>query len=233
MKGVLVMAKRMISLILCLTVFILLIPAAAMAWDGIVAVTLDWGDTIYDICRSYGVNYYEAKDTIMLLNGFDAEWQLGALYPGNTILLPVNNMPVSSYVEPRIEESVPEDAVLFYVIPYTIHNGDTLESVYSRWGLRYETYAAMIRSLNGLENLDSLVVGTTYYLPTTWENVGPGFCVAVVCHIMRYGENAYDVFYDYGIPYNRYVNILRCFNGWRDLTRLGAGDQLLIPVILK
>ena len=59
----------------------------------------------------------------------------------------------------------------------------------------------------------------------------PGFAVAVVCHVMRYGENAADVFYDYGINYGRYSNILLAFNGWRDLTRLNVGDQLLIPVV--
>lgn len=225
------MAKRILSLVLCLTMFVLLIPAAAMAWDGVIAVTLERGDTVYDICRSFGVDYYEARDTILLLNGFEEEWQLGTLYPGNTILLPVNYA-TEPAAEPVYEETVPADSVLFYVIPYTFRNGDTIESVYSRWGLRYETYAGMIRSLNGVLDLDSLTVGTTYYLPTTVENIGnAGFCVAAVCHVMRYGENAYDVFSDYGVNYSRYFTILQAFNGWRDLSKLGAGDQLLIPVV--
>lgn len=225
------MAKRLLSLILCLTIFVLLVPAAAMAWDGIVAVTLEAGDTVYDICRAYGIDYYEARDVILALNGFDEEWQLGTLYPGNTIVLPVNYSMTETYNAPAPEDAFPADAVLFYVVPYTIHNGDTIENVYQRWGLRYETYAGMIRSLNGVQNLDALTVGTTYYLPTTLENVQPGFAVAVVCHVMRYGENAADVFYDYGINYGRYSNILLAFNGWRDLTRLSVGDQLLIPVV--
>ena len=168
---------------------------------------------------------------ILALNGFDEEWQLGTLYPGNTILLPVQYGVTETYNAPAPEEDFPADSVLFYVVPYTIHNGDTIENVYMRWGMRYETYAGLIRSLNGVQDLDSLVVGTTYYLPTTLEHVEPGFAVAVVCHIMRYGENAADVFYDYGINYGRYSNILMAFNGWRDLTRLNVGDQLLIPVV--
>ena len=225
------MVKRMLSLILCLTIFVLLVPAAAMAWDGIVAVTLEAGDTVYDICKAYGVDYFEAKDIILALNGIDEEWQLATLYPGNTILLPVNYGVTQTYNAPAPEEEIPADAVLFYVVPYTIHNGDTIENVYNRWGLRYETYAGLIRSLNGVEDLDALSVGTTYYLPTTAENVQTASPVAVVCHIMRYGENAADVYYDYGINYGRYSNILMAFNGWRDLTRLGVGDQLLIPIV--
>ena len=65
--------KRVLSLILCLALFVLLVPAAAMAWDGVVAVTLDWGDTVYDICSSYGLNYNDVKGVIMQLNGFDAD----------------------------------------------------------------------------------------------------------------------------------------------------------------
>ena len=226
------MAKRVLSLILCLMMFVLLIPSAAMAWDGIVAVTLDPGDTVIDICRIYGTDYYEAKDLILILNGFEEEWQLGVLYPGNTILIPVKYNPEPDYDEAENEDTAPEDAVLFYVIPYTIQNGDTIDNIYSRWGLRYETYADMIRSLNGVLDLDSLAVGTTYYLPTTWENTRTAASsVAVACHIMRYGENAYDVFYDYGINYNRYYTILQSINGWRDLSAIGAGDQLLIPVV--
>ena len=45
-RGDLAMAKRLLSLILCLTIFVLLVPAAAMAWDGIIAETLEAGDTV-------------------------------------------------------------------------------------------------------------------------------------------------------------------------------------------
>ncbi len=243
--------KRVLSLVLCLALFVLLVPAAAMAWDGIVAVTLEPGDTVYDICQSYGMNYYEVKDFIMQLNGIDEEWKLGALYPGNTILIPVDYSAPAFYVDPVYVDPVyvnqtyyanpvyvqpvyetPEDSVLCYVVPYVIRYGDSIQSIYNRWGLRYENYAAMIRSLNGVENLDSLVVGATYYLPTTWGNFDPNsFYVTVINHVMRYGESAYDVFFDFGINYNRYYTILECFNGWRDLTRLSAGDRLLIPVV--
>ena len=258
--------KRILSLILCLALFVLLVPAAAMAWDGIVAVTLEPGDTVYDICQRYGTNYYDAKDSIMQLNGIDEEWKLGAMYPGNTILIPINYSAPAVYVDPVYGNPVytepvyvspayvdpvyvnqtyyanpvyvqpvyepAEDTVLCYVVPYVIRYGDSIQNIYSRWGLRYENYAAMIRSLNGVDNLDSLVVGATYYLPTTWGNFDPnGFYVTVINHVMRYGESAYDVFFDFGINYNRYYTILECFNGWRDLTRLSAGDRLLIPVV--
>ena len=35
------MVKRLLSLILCLTMVVLLIPATAMAWDGVVAVLIE------------------------------------------------------------------------------------------------------------------------------------------------------------------------------------------------
>ena len=125
-----------------------------------------------------------------------------------------------------------EEAKLFAALPDHVSGKESCADILQEAAAEMSIYAGMIRSLNGVQNLDPLPVGTTYYLPTTPENVQPGFAVAVVCHVMRYGENAADVFYDYGINYGRYSNILLAFNGEADangLSELHESHALVAP----
>lgn len=123
-----------------------------------------------------------------------------------------------------------EDQIEYYVIPYEIQKGDSLENVYRLWGLRFEKYADMIRSLNGVDDLDLLFIGAIYLLPTTEENLQTDVYTTVVSHVMHAGETAYDVFSSYGIDYNQNIPRLQNYNGGADLTRLNVGDKLYIPL---
>ncbi len=126
---------------------------------------------------------------------------------------------------------ISKDEVEYYVIPYVIVKGDTLADVYWRWGLKFEPYADAIRALNGVENLDLLFVGAIYLLPTTVTNVKTEEYTKVMAHIIRKGETAYEVFTSYGIDYYKYLGKLKSYNGGQDLTKIAAGEKLLIPII--
>ena len=126
---------------------------------------------------------------------------------------------------------ISRDEVEYYVIPYVIVKGDTLGDVYWRWGLKVENYADDIRSLNGVENLDLLYVGAIYLLPTSVSNVKTENFTKVMAHTMRRGETAYDVFTAYGIDYFDNLPKLKSYNQGRDLTKIEAGEKLLIPII--
>ena len=126
---------------------------------------------------------------------------------------------------------ISKDEVEYYVIPYVIVKGDMLTDVYWRWGLKFENYADDIRSLNFVDNLDLLYVGAIYLLPTSVNNVKTEEYTKVMAHTMKKGETAYEVFASYGIDYYENLGKLKSYNHGQDLTKITAGEKLLIPII--
>lgn len=126
---------------------------------------------------------------------------------------------------------ISKDEVEYYVIPYVIVKGDMLTDVYWRWGLKFENYADDIRSLNFVDNLDLLYVGAIYLLPTSVNNVKTEEYTKVMAHTMKKGETAYEVFSSYGIDYYENLGKLKSYNHGNDLTKIAAGEKLLIPII--
>ena len=126
---------------------------------------------------------------------------------------------------------ISKDEVEYYVIPYVIEKGDMLTDVYWRWGLKFENYADDIRSLNFVDNLDLLYVGAIYLLPTSVNNVKTEEYTKVMAHTMKKGETAYEVFTSYGIDYYENLGKLKSYNHGNDLTKITAGEKLLIPII--
>ena len=126
---------------------------------------------------------------------------------------------------------ISKDEVEYYVIPYVIVKGDMLTDVYWRWGLKFKNYADDIRSLNFVDNLDLLYVGAIYLLPTSVNNVKTEEYTKVMAHTMKKGETAYEVFTSYGIDYYENLGKLKSYNHGNDLTKISAGEKLLIPII--
>ncbi len=221
------MKQRFVSLFLLVSLIALMIPALgtnAWAEEGYNAIVLENGDTIYDICQKLGLDYQLAKRTIMILNGWETEAQMARVNVGDTVL-----MPKSAYYyvdQPEASGVVPDD-IAYYVVTYQVQERDTIENIYSSWGLRYEKFVSLIRLLNCVEDLNALEVGRVYYLPTT-ALYQPAF-ITVYAHTMQWGENAYTVFQKYGIEYSDFAELLWRFNNGADLTRVQLGDKLYIP----
>lgn len=220
------MTRRVVSFFLCVLFLFLMAPAAMAAGEYLV-VTLEPGDTVYGLCQSFGIDYNLQKYDIMGLNGFDYEAQMSNLNVGDVILLP----PPVNVVSQIIYDSFEEDQIAFYVVPYVIRQGDSIANIYQRWGLNYESMYGLICALNGVENLNWLEVGATYYLPTTANYVMTEHFVTVVAHTVRPGETALSIFSSYGINYYQYAGILWAFNVGVDLTDLRVGQKVMIPVV--
>ena len=112
-----------------------------------------------------------------------------------------------------------------------IEKGDTIAHVYWLWGLNFENYVEDIKSLNGVDDLDLLYVGAIYLLPTSESNLKTDVYTTVMGHVMQPGETAYDVISAYGIDYNQYLAKIRSYNHGADLTKIQAGETLLIPLV--
>ena len=82
-----------------------------------------------------------------------------------------------------------------------------------------------------VENLDLLYVGAIYLLPTSVNNVKTEEFTKVMAHTMKKGETAYEVFSSYGIDYYENLGKLKSYNHGNDLTKIAAGEKLLIPII--
>jgi hypothetical protein len=230
------LTKRIVSVLLCALLLALTAPTALAAQvvpvedaaaNNYIFMTLEAGDNIYDLCRTFGVDYIAAKPAIMELNGWTQESEMNYLCAGDTVALPLPGYAAAITTAPETNT----DVIAYYVVPYVIQPGDRITQIYENWGLRFERYAVLIKTLNCVENLDVLEVGTVYYLPTTAENVYGNDYITVMSHQMRYGENAYTVFSAYGIDYNENLPILEAYNGGADLARIPVGGRICIPLL--
>lgn len=221
------MMKRFLSLILsiCLVAALFCAFSLSASADGnYFSVKLESGDTVSSVCTANGINYEKNKNLIMVLNNMSKESELSALSAGAVIKLPTHAAMTGSSI-------ISNDKVKYYVIPYVIEKGDTIAHVYWLWGLRFENYQEDIKALNQVDDLDLLWVGSTYLLPTTEANVKTGTYTTVMSHLIQSGETAYDVCTAYGIDYFANQKLLERYNQGRDLTKLSAGTELLIPLI--
>lgn len=212
------------TLCLCLVAALIFsLGVSAFADTGYISVELKSGDTVYSLCKEYGISYEKNKNLIMVLNNMTKEAELNSLAAGTVIKLPSTGSASRSIIS--------KDKVKYYVIPYVIESGDTIANIYWLWGLRFENYQEDIRSINEREDLDLLYIGDTYLLPTTEANVKTGNYTTVMCHIMQKGETAYDVCCAYDIDYKDNLELLERYNQGRDLTELSVGSEFLIPLV--
>lgn len=221
------MIKRVLSLILCVMIVAAMFCGfglSASADSSYFTVKLKSGDTVSSVCTDNGINYEKNKNLIMVLNDVTKEAELNSIAAGQSIKLPT----ISSINNKRI---ISKDKVKYYVIPYVIEQGDTIAHVYWLWGLRFENYQEDIKSINQVDDLDLLWVGSTYLLPTTEANVKTGNYTTVMSHLLKSGETAYDVFTAYGIDFEEEQDVLERYNYGKDLTKLSSGSELLIPLL--
>ena len=225
-KEVAEMFKKIMSTLLCVCLIASLFVSFALNASAAdyFTVTLKQGDTVSSVCTANGINFDKNKNIIMVLNNMNKEAELSALSAGSTIKLPTPSTMSNKSI-------ISSDKVKYYVIPYVIEKGDSIAHIYWLWGLRFENYQEDIKSINQVDDLDLLWVGSTYLLPTTEANVKTGTYTTVMSHLMVSGETAYDVCNAYGIDYYDKQAVLERYNFGRDLTKLAAGQELLIPLL--
>lgn len=212
----------MISIFVLAAALMSSLSMAAYAQDYF-TVTVKAGDTACSLCKENGLDYQASKNIIMTLNNMKKESELGNLIAGNTLKLPTSGAVSCS--------GISGDTIKFYVIPYVIQSGDSIANIYWLWGLRFENYQEYIKALNYKENLDLLFVGATYLLPTTEGNCQTNTYTMVMSHIMQSGDTVENICSAYGISYKNNKDTLERYNLGKDVTKLKAGEELLIPLI--
>lgn len=201
------------------------------------------GDTLQSLCRDRGLNYYSIKDTIMRLNGFTDAKQLDRILIGSTIALPVDpaangtssantqeyKAAIASTGVTSASAGGTGDAVSYYIVVYTLKYGDTLNSVYSAWGLNYSSYATMISRLNSGIDVNNLAVGHTLFLPVVKSVSNVPVSYSIYEHIVRAGETMTSICAERGIDLNQFGSTLQLFNQGIDFNRILVGQKILYP----
>ena len=238
--------SRFISLLLCVVMIMSLFtglagPASA---DDIIVHEVQSGEILLKICEQHGLNYYSCKNAIMALNGFTSEAQLGKLTVGQKLKLPASTavagtvstatavvtsttiggttMTTTSYVG----GSAAGGSVAFYLVPYTVKNGDTLNKICNELGSNYYYYSPVIQGINALANPNQIKAGQVLLIPTASAT---GATSAVVGHVVQAGETITSIANKYGLNYQVQRALINGLNRRDNMDKIYVGQTVLIP----
>lgn len=234
------MKKKAIRKIISLAVAVLIVcslSVCALATVRTIAVTVKAGQNLEGICKEHGLDLGKNKKLIMELNGFANPGEMNRILAGSTVILPApENEEVRSsgpvtIVAGDAAKAVAGDRIAYYVVLYTIQSGDILTNLYRQWGMELGEYQNQIMALNGLSNLDRLVVGKMLYLPVNRGDIAGMANYAVLAHTIAYNEYVAGICGNYGLNFDAATRAsLQAFNPGMDFANVNAGQQLYIPV---
>ena len=247
------MKKRTIRTIISVTVAVLVVCAMsvnAMADTQTVKVKVQSGETLTGICSRYGLYFPSCKDAIMRLNGFTDPRQLDRIRAGDVIVIPASSGDASTATQADGEQAAARsgpvpivagdaskapvgDKASYYIVLYTVKSGDILTNLYRQWGMDFGQYQAQIMALNGLNNLDKLVVGKMLYLPVNRGDIAGMANYTIFEHTIAYGENVSGICGCYGLDFKTASASLQSFNPTMNFSNVYVGQKLYIPVTGK
>ena len=249
--------KRILCLFVLICGIMSFMPAGAYAEKDyspyVFEVEISAGDTISDICDSYGIDYYAVRDAIMIVNGFQYEKEISAVRPGQKILLPRSGSAADSVravYETNVSAIIPRE----YVVTVKVEKGETLYGICDRYGLTYSICKDAIKSLNmwsGDFRLERIQAGQEIILPSSdsaavrisaavktavEENVGVNKTPSdkleyyLISHRMEEGETVRTVCAVLNVRYSEDVAaMLRKINSISDLGMVRTGEAYLFP----
>lgn len=252
------MKKRMLSLLLTVIMLLtmtLAITVTASAEPTVDIVTIAKGDTVINICKAHGFDYYSYKNIVMALNNVADESDFGKIKIGDKFAVPVSEAAAKmlssaastvtittggqtaaattgSANAPGLATKIPTtDTVGYYIVNYQVESGDTVNSIYKSWGIGYKTYANQILALNDLSGFNKIAVGKQLLMPTSVVATGTDVRYTVMKHVMQSGETVYNVITSgYGLNFNANEDMLKTLNGKDNLAAFKVGEALYIPI---
>ena len=238
--------SRFISLLLCVIMIMSLFTglAGSASADDVITHEVKSGEILLKICENHGLNYYTCKNAIMQLNGFTSEAQLARLNVGQQLKLPASNavagtvstttatvttttvggttMTTTSYVA----GAAAGGNVAFYLVPYTVKNGDTLNKICNELGSNYYYYSPVIQGINALANPNSIYAGQVLLIPTP---AATGATSAVISHVVKAGETMSSIANQYGLNYQAQRQLINGLNRRDNMDKIYVGQTVLIP----
>ncbi len=180
------------------------------------------GDTMFKICKAQHLNYNLYKETIKKLNGWETDDDLNSIQARQVIYLPLDAplLPVSTTVEPPIEG----DRLEYYLVQHRMESGETAETVCEALGAPYSyEIDALVKSLNGVMDLDKLTTGEAYLFPSSKAD---NAVYAVYSHDIVAGDTTGKLCKSYGINYTTIENLLANINPDLNLDSIPKGGRI-------
>ena len=238
--------SRFISLLLCVVMIMSLFTglAGSASADDFITHEVQSGEILMKICEKYGLNYYNSKNAIMQLNGFTSETQLARLSVGQKLKLPASNavagtvstttatvttttvggttLTTTSYAA----GAATGGSVAFYLVPYTVQPGDTLNKICNEVGSNYYFYSPVIQGINALANPNQIKPGQVLLIPTASPT---GASTAVRSHVVKAGETITSIANQYGLNYQAQRQLINGLNRRDNMDKIYVGQTVLIP----
>lgn len=209
-------------------------------------VDVQSGDTVYSICNAKGLNYTEVRQAILIANGFADDASLGAIRPGQKLLIPKNLESAKKIVDlynTVVKAEIPAGSV----VTYKVCKGDSISSICSGMNLTLSKCKSAILILNDWSDesrLGSIYVGQEIKFPSSDAaaesmlrtisaaremniNVsaasGDELEFYLVKHTLAKGETMRKVSNAYGVSYITVSEKLKQMNGIDDMSKVQAG----------
>ena len=236
--------KRIISLVMTLCLMVSLFAGMATAEaatevkDNLYYYTMKAGQTVASICKELGVDFDANQKIIAYLNGYP-KWSNMSI--GTVVKIPTKDYKYTAAattttttagttVTTATGNIQAGDYIAYYLVPYTLQQGDYLSNVCAALGSNYTTNASLIKRVNGLANVDKVMAGKTIYIPCPSVPAGTASALAVVAHKVGQGEIALNICDSYGVGYNANVAMLQALNNNTNLNKITSGSIFYLPV---
>ena len=113
----------------------------------LIAHSLKAGETVYAVCKSYGIDFDANSEQIKTLSGIQ---NFNKLKVGQVVVLPTMTAPATG--------------VFYKVVAHKVQAGDTAGAICVSYGINYSANEAQLKVLNNRENLGAIKAGQTFYL---------------------------------------------------------------------
>lgn len=236
--------KRIISLVMTLCLMVSLFAGMATAEaatevkDNLYYYTMKAGQTVASICKELGVDFDANQKIIAYLNGYP-KWSNMSI--GTVVKIPTKDYKYTAAattttttagttVTTATGNIQAGDYIAYYLVPYTLQQGDYLTNVCAALGSNYTTNASLIKRVNNLASVDKVMAGKTIYIPCPSVPAGTANALAVVAHKVGQGEIALNICDSYGVGYNANVSMLQALNNNTNLNKITSGSIFYLPV---
>lgn len=236
--------KRIISLVMTLCLMVSLFAGMATAEaatevkDNLYYYTMKAGQTVASICKELGVDFDANQKIIAYLNGYP-KWSNMSI--GTVVKIPTKDYKYTAAattttttagttVTTATGNIQAGDYIAYYLVPYTLQQGDYLTNVCAALGSNYTTNASLIKRVNNLASVDKVMAGKTIYIPCPSVPAGTASALAVVAHKVGQGEIALNICDSYGVGYNANVSMLQALNNNANLNKITSGSIFYLPV---
>ncbi len=232
--------------------------ASGTAHYTLLSHTLVFGETLYGLCGSYGIDFYASYQLMAALNK-----NLNYLIAGQTVLLPVyvsgsattpgatpapgatvapSATPgagatvaptVAPTAAPGAGGTTPAgDTVSYYLKKHVLQAGETVMGICADLGLNFYQVSDQIMRINNIASYNYLVAGRTLWIPVT-SCPTSGDYYKVMAHTVRAGDAVYNLCLTYGIDFTANSVFIQRLNNRNNLATFYVGQTLYLPVYVK